>query len=1144
MRACKLACVLILCLVSARVFAQKQQLENIANAYQAERTAAEQRIQAFLKKTSEARISTVQDGSVMILVDVSPNGIPIYEKTFNAEVATSLNVDQLRTGGDLGIDVEGEGIQIAIWDGGKVRNDHVELVGRVAQKDGATTLDAHATHVLGTMIAAGVNASAKGMAPKATAIAFDFDGDVSEMSAQAKPDQTSIILSNHSYGTVSGWDASTGSWVWHGDASISNTIDWKFGFYDSKSNFYDGIAYNAPYYLIVKSAGNDNNDVGDGSRPKDCNPFDCIPTNGVAKNILTVGAVKKLTGPYTGPSDVQITTFSSFGPTDDGRIKPDIVTPGQDVFSLCSGGTTCYTTFSGTSMSSPAATGTLALLQDLYKSLNGGNLMKAATLKALALHSAREAGDNPGPDYKFGWGMMDAEAAAKIIINRDNQNIFIEEQTLSNTGVFELNLSPKQNTKIKATLVWTDPAGTPQTPSLNPTTKMLVNDLDLRLVDDGGTTQFPWVLNPTNPSAAATKADNSRDNVEQLVFDTPEPRNYKLKVSHKGALVNGSQNFSLIVEYTSIVDPRISYYWIGNSGDWSNGANWSLSSGGAPAGSVPDQTNNVIFDENSFSANNQTLSLSQNESCYLIRWFANESINLSLNSHTLTVSDEINLLSGNISSSSSGTIVLNGNASTDAIVNLNSNALDDISMKFAGTNAIWNLSGNFSLDALELTGGALTITDSEFKLNSLTSTGADAKSLNLVNTSIQGINTFNMDVSSIDLTMDNSSIEILPAPATQILNLGTTDFQGSVDLSGGEVTIQGSGLINKITGFGTVNLVGSHPINELLLTDGSALEIEQGSTQTLLTDFSLQATESNPVQLKSSGALPATLSFNFHKKICMDHLKVENVNVQGASIVNAGANSTVTSSLNWFQTSCTAILFADFTVQYNCEKASVFFTDKSSGPITSRVWDFGDVNSSLNQSTLTSPIHYFEAAGDHQVTLEISDGVNTNSYSQLVQQQTSALAENKIEINNGKMISFLPANEYQWVLNGELIPNSNKRSIDFTNGLGEYAVLTFDDVCNRQSDLFLVTGVDHIATKETSFSVYPNPTSDNLFVGSPDGSLIRSVRLIDQVGRAILSEATQSNTVLQLNVSGIHPGVYILQIQSERATFTEKVVIR
>lgn len=89
-----------------------------------------------------------------------------------------------------------------------------------------------------------------------------------------------------------------------------------------------------------------------------------------------------------------------------------------------------------------------------------------------------------------------------------------------------------------------------------------------------------------------------------------------------------------------------------------------------------------------------------------------------------------------------------------------------------------------------------------------------------------------------------------------------------------------------------------------------------------------------------------------------------------------------------------------------------------------------------------------------------------------------------------------------------------------------------------------MTGVDHIATKETSFSVYPNPTSDNLFVGSPDGSLIRSVRLIDQVGRAILSEATQSNTVLQLNVSGIHPGVYILQIQSERATFTEKVVIR
>lgn len=119
------------------------------------------------------------------------------------------------------------------------------------------------------------------------------------MAGRAAPGQSSLLLSNHSYGTVSGWSKDGGTWTWFGDPAISTTKDWKFGFYNSTSAFYDGIAYNAPYYLIVKSAGNDNADVGDGSRPPDCDPYDCIPTNGVAKNILTVGAVKKLFAPYS-----------------------------------------------------------------------------------------------------------------------------------------------------------------------------------------------------------------------------------------------------------------------------------------------------------------------------------------------------------------------------------------------------------------------------------------------------------------------------------------------------------------------------------------------------------------------------------------------------------------------------------------------------------------------------------------------------------------------------------------------------------------------------------------------------------------------------------------------------------------------------
>ncbi|HRI78583.1 MAG TPA: S8 family serine peptidase [Cyclobacteriaceae bacterium] len=438
-------------------FSQGRQrtLQQIDQDYQDYRKGADARIQDYIKQNPSALVTFKKNHVVYLMTDVSESGMPIYIKTNNADEAVTLNVPQLRTGGSLGINILGTGMKIGTWDGGRVRNDHVELVGRVTFGDAASTFEDHATHTSGTMIASGVNPSAKGMAPAATLLAYDFINDVSEMTTQAKPDQTSLILSNHSYGTVCGWQYDGTAWTWHGDAAISATEDYKFGYYDTQAQQWDGIAFSAPYYLIVKAAGNDRSDTGDGSKPRDGGTFgfDCIPTYGTAKNSLTVGAVQNLTS-YQLPSDVLMTNFSSWGPTDDGRIKPDIVAPGLQVFSTTAGSTTEYQKFDGTSMATPAVTGTLALLQQLYKSLNSGNYMKSATLKALAIHSAREAGLNPGPDYSYGWGLLDAEGAAKIIINKDNQNIFMREAALVSGQTSEMDLGiPKVNTKIKITLV-------------------------------------------------------------------------------------------------------------------------------------------------------------------------------------------------------------------------------------------------------------------------------------------------------------------------------------------------------------------------------------------------------------------------------------------------------------------------------------------------------------------------------------------------------------------------------------------------------------------------------------------------------------------------------------------------------------------
>lgn len=1121
-----------------------RELDQVRNNYLAERKAAENRIQKYLKGKTEGRISTTISGTVVWLYDISPSGVPIYITSDNAGVTTSLSVNELRTGGSLGINLEGANVLLGIWDSGKIRNDHVELGGRVTQIDDAATFDTHATHVLGTIMATGINPAAGGMAPKATALAHDFFNDVAEMTLQAKPDQSTILLSNHSYGTLSGWSNDTGSWVWHGDASISNTIDWKFGFYNSTSRFYDQIAFNAPYYLIVKSAGNDNSDVGDGSRPPDCNPFDCIPTNGVAKNIMTVGAVKKLAAPYSGPADVELTSFSSFGPADDGRIKPDIVAPGQAVLSSTAGGTATYGTLSGTSMSSPATTGTLALWQELFKNLDGENYMKAATLKALALHTAREAGTDPGPDYRFGWGLLDAEGGAKMLLGKDNQNIFVEEQTLNNGEIFEMTLMPKQNTKITATIVWTDPAAISPTPSLNPTTKMLVNDLDLRLVDDGGTAQFPWILNPFAPALPATRGDNSLDNVEKIEFENPEPRNYTLRVSHKGTLSGGKQDFSLILSYTSLIDPRVTYYWIGNSGQWDNGSNWSLASGGTPANMVPGQEDNVVFDENSFSSSNQTVGLSQDQACYSLRWFAKVDAQWSFNGHTLRISDGVNLLSDKITTLSAGTLQLEGSPTTDALVNLGNNVMDDLLVTFTGEDARWNLAGDFTVNGLHLVEGTVIANGRKLKMNTLQATGALPKLLAINDTELFGINTLSMDISGTALESENAIIRVLPSISSYVLNFGINDFNGSISLQGGAASLAGQGLIHKVSGLGTLHLSGDHQFDDFSLLAGAVLEIQENTTQVFGDIFSLAATAADRITVRSSGVFPGILFFQKHNKICLDNLDIENVNVAGESVVNAGTNSTVINAENWLQAICDEILFADFTVQYDCEGASVFFTNQSTGPFTSLNWIFDDPSSGKNVSTLTNPIHFYELPGSYTISLQIAEGTNSVFYNKTITLKPNTLPENKIELDNGKLISFLPANQYQWTLDEVVIENGTERSIDFDKSTGEYAVLIFDEVCNKRSSVFLVTGLGE-GTGHHGISIYPNPTTSNLFLRSVDDNEIRLVRLIDPQGKPVLVKRIAAHPFdVEINLEKLSAGLYILQVETKMGVFISRLMVR
>lgn len=520
----------------------------------------------------------------------------------NAVSAALSNVTPLQTGP---YNLSGQGVSLSYFELAEADASHKEFQGRLTTHGpfgGSASRDVqHATHVAGTMIAAGIDPSAKGMAPSATLDEYDANND----NFLDLKDSLASRADNNSWGYVLGWCNSgkcTG-WVW-------DDSDIYYGAYDASVTApLDKITRDRGV-MFVHSAGNDADKVGPQAAPflhghfddrgnvvtgycysadgsgTDCPaptcktpastycekkrhpqitdvlpaPWMSIGVTASAKNVIAVGAVD------TGK---QIAGFSSRGPTRDGRVKPDIVARGVGVYSTFP--TNLYSALDGTSMSSPVVTGTSALIVEQWRRTFGNANPTPAAIKTLMLGTAQDLG-NRGPDFTYGFGLLDAKAAVDTIIADGAQSRRIKIDQLATGGKIELPLTLNSAQNLRVTLGWSDPevlvfpvdSGDPSDPLAAST---LVNDLDLKVVDPTGNDVLPYVLDATHPEVAATRGVNRIDNTEEVEIANAAAGIYKIVVTGTSVTANSPQQFVLVssAEFGAAAIPCSNPFALNNS---------------------------------------------------------------------------------------------------------------------------------------------------------------------------------------------------------------------------------------------------------------------------------------------------------------------------------------------------------------------------------------------------------------------------------------------------------------------------------------------------------------------------------------------------------------------------------------------------
>ncbi|EAS18778.1 subtilisin-like protease [Flavobacteria bacterium BBFL7] len=1009
------------------------------------------------------RIDTIASRNYIQYMDVimPPS---IKEDTDGRGLHRSNSLDTQQTGGR---NYTGAGIGVLVRDDGIV-GPHIDFEGRIDNTQATGTGQTHGDGVAGILAGAGnLNPENRGMAAGSNVYVSNYASSFLDGTTTSLIANGNVQITNSSYGN--GCNA--------GYTITANTVD-------SQIN-------NTPTLLHVFSAGNSNgSDCGYGAGGQWGN---ITGGHKQGKNVIATANVN---------DDGSLAGSSSNGPATDGRIKPDITAHGQGHISTDEDNG--YLSFGGTSGAAPGVAGVAAQLYDAYQTLANGNLPESALIKAIMLNTANDVG-NTGPDFQYGWGIVNGLRAVKTIENRSFYSRTVSQGTVQNRVI----PVPQNASQLRIMLYWNDPA------AATGATTALVNDLDLIVTDPAGANYNPWVLN-SSPNAAtlnspATTGVDRLNNMEQVVIDNPLAGDFTVNVSGFN-IPMGIQQFYVVYE---VIEEELAI-------TYPDGGEFL----------TPGTTEFIQWDATN-SSGNLSLEYSSDDgtSWNTITTLSNNSI-----LYEWTIPNDI---SGKclvrITDSNGNTDTSNSTFSiADRVTGL---AITQVCPTYI--NVSWNaVPGATSYDIftlgqqfMELNGSSTTLSYSipitnlnDAQWIAVRATGGNGwTSLRSNAIKCDGSGLFNCSLSN-DLTIDS------------ILNT-TADFQTLCNP--GPIIISAS-----------VENLGSQDQSNFFISyqiDNHAA-VQETYNNTLIAGSSIVYNFTTPAAVSTNGAgiLRVWVNSTNDEQITNDEKTLDYF----ATAVSETLDITEPFDISGVFPTGWLLDNPDNAISWS-EELNVIGSDGN--PTTAAYVDGANYNARGQNDTFTTNYYNLNFNGTATLTFDIAKAQWSSSYNDGLRVELSTDCGNtfnQIYFKDGLSLATVPYTNTTW--SPSSAADWRQETVDISSYIGNDIILRFVNL----NDYSNSTYIDNISLNSTlsnddnqlanGINLFPNPASSTVIIEF-DSSIIEpaEIQIINNLGQVVQQSYKAFDTNrLRLDISHYSTGLYFISIKSRSLQTTKKLIIK